>query len=68
MTASGTDSLLNRRKAANAVTISGPIQPHSRSVGIGVISRSRSTAIRAAVLGAWSAPGLVSSMVAASPR
>src|ERR1700748_2856118 len=49
MTALGTDSLLNRRMAANSVTSSGPIQPHSRSSGIGVISRARRAAIRSAV-------------------
>ncbi len=48
MIALGTDSLLNRRKPANNVTSSGPIQPHSRSPGIGVISRARRTAIRSA--------------------
>src|SRR5512146_1672997 len=48
MTALGTDSLEKRRKPANSVTRSGPIQPHSRSSGIGVISRARSAAIRSA--------------------
>src|SRR5580658_6886465 len=48
MIAFGTDSRLNRRKAANAVITSGQIQPHSRSSGIGVISRARSAAIRSA--------------------
>ena len=56
MIASGLDSLLNLRKAANAVTSSGPIHPHTRSVGIGVISRSRSTAILAAAFAARSPP------------
>src|SRR5487761_428293 len=45
----GTDSLLNRRKPANSVTRNGPIQPHSRSPGMGVISRARRSAIRSAV-------------------
>src|ERR1700721_2462942 len=67
MTAFGTDSLLNRRKAANAVTSSGPIHPQSRSVGIGVISRSRSTAIRAAAFAAWSAPGRAAPTSAPTP-
>src|ERR1700744_6953 len=56
MIASGLDSLLNLRKAANAVTSSGPIHPHTRSVGIGVISRSRSTVILAAAFAARSSP------------
>ena len=43
-------SLLNRKKAANAVTRSGPIHPHSLSSGIGDMSRARSAAIRSAVL------------------
>jgi hypothetical protein len=50
MIALGTDSLLNRRKPANSVTSSGPIQPHSRSSGMGVVSRARRTAIRSAAL------------------
>src|SRR6185437_11949328 len=49
MTAFGTDSLLNRSRPANSVTRSGPSQPHSRSSGIGVISRARRAAIRSAV-------------------
>src|SRR3984885_7587651 len=62
MTASGTDSLLKRMKAANAVTRSGPIQPHSPSSGMGVISRARSAAIRSAVpppARSWSVSGVV---------
>src|SRR5487761_269588 len=48
MIALGIDSLLNRRMPANNVTSSGPIQPHSRSSGIGVISRARRDASRSA--------------------
>ncbi len=74
----GTDSLLKRRKAANAVMISGQIQPASRSSGIGEISRARSAAIRAAafavgppsdrvVASSASLPGPMGSLMVSAP-
>src|ERR1700722_17336215 len=67
MIAFGTDSLLNRRKAANAVMTSGQIQPHSRSSGIGVSSRARSSAIRSAALATGPAPERVVARSAPAP-
>ena len=42
MTLSGTFSWLNRRNAPNAVTSSGPSQPHSALPGMGGTIRARS--------------------------
>ena len=44
MNALGRARFQNRSTPATAVTSSGPSQPHSRSVGIGGTSRSRSRA------------------------